>query len=277
MKTRALPAALLLATLSPLQALAASAINLYECSGGAGVYGYESTPVPIPAFRSGIDPWTVRGIADVDSLTPGQDGVLWATHRQDNDSLGHAVVFNDSGNNLEYQYNATAQFSVGSIAANTPFGFSISSDGAGGNITIRLAAVSSPSTSVSNTGVSGGSEYSDGQAAEMMFCGYESGGTVFMMLDGQAGYFEILRGVAETEAAFEAWLADPRNVGDIDMDQNGTNAYWWEDAGSDLGGNAVGMLTLATMSLGTGNGPTLPDRSSPPPPSGSLTLIRRRQ
>lgn len=274
MRRAPLAAAVSLVLAAP--AWAVSNANLYECSGGAGVYGRESTTVPSPAFRTGIDPWTVRGISDVDTLTPGQDGVLWATHRESTDALGHMLVFNDSGNNLEYQYNAAVQFSVGSISANTPFGWSISSDGAGGNITIRIAAVSSPTSSTSNTGASGGSSYDDGQAAEMMFCGYESGGTVFMMLDGQSGYFEVLRGVAETEALFEEWLADPRNVGDEDMTQNGTNAYWWEDAGSDLGGNMVGTLTLATMSLGSGNGPSLPDRAAPPAPSGALTLIRRR-
>jgi hypothetical protein len=253
----------------------ATATNVYECSGSDGVYGREELTTN---FRTGagLPAWTVRAVIDIDSLTPGQDGVIWATHRASNDAQGHAVVFNDSGNNLEYQYNATAQFSTGAISANTDYGVSISYAGNGGNITIRMAAVASPGTISSQSGASGGSAFDDGQAQEVMFCGYESGGTVFMELDGQVGLFEILKDVSESDATFTAWLTDPLNVGDVDMTQNGTNAYWWDDTGTDQGGNGLGALTLATMALGSGNGPDIPEREAPPEPEESLSIFRRR-
>lgn len=240
-------------------------INAWNFPGASGDY---ATNLPGVHFRtgSGQAAWTWGAVIYLDTISPGSDGVIFASKRESNDAQNHQLVFNDGGNNLEYQYNSGAQFSTGSLAATTWYLVYLKSAGNGGNMTIGVIPLSTGVQAASSSGASGGSVFNDSQTQQLEIGGRESGGTTDSEFDGRICLPFVLSGTALSQAQLEAFASDPLATIDQWVQTYGTDlVFAFDDSATDQSPNSASLSLQGSVALGTSNGPDIPAREAAGP------------
>lgn len=245
-------------------------VPAWDFPGSNGDYAYLPALTLTSGMRTGASfpARTVIVVASLDTVAPGSDMALFMAKRASNDSINHGMTFDDGSNRLEYTYNVAVQASTAnsSIAATTWYAFCYCDAGSGGNITVRIIPLSTASQTASASAASGGSVFDDAQTQQIDLGGYESGGTVFYELNGQIALVLVIDGVALSQAQCEAFAADPLAEGDQLTQTYGTNSWFWDDSGTDVGGNNAGAPTLVGgVTRGASAGPDIPARVEPAP------------
>ena len=254
-------------------------IDAWDFPGVDGDYATIANPSPFALghFRTGVsyNPWTIAVIMNVDDVNQAQRGCLFASQRASNDQMSHSVVFEPTNNNYEYQYNAGAIHEPSLTEVNdTWITASLSFAGGTGNVTFRRIPLSTATQSHTSTGASGGSDSADAQPQKITLGAYVDGATVNQELNGQIALILILKGTELSQAELEAWTADPLNYGDFLVSVHGTNCFFWDNSGVDIGGNGFAAPTLSgTVTRGSGNGPDITARSAPS--NNTLIMIKK--
>jgi hypothetical protein len=217
-------------------------------------------------FRTdtGYSAWTVAVIMNVDDVNQADRGVLWVSRRASNNQPNHGVSFDPTGNNYEYQYNASAVHEAALTEVNGTWIVSaLTYAGGTGNVILRRIPLSTATQSHSSTGAGGGSAFSDSETQSVTLGGYYDGSGP---LNGQIAMVLIVKGTALSQATLEAWAADPLNYGDTLCQTHGANCFFWDDSGTDVGDNNAGTPTLAgSVTHSSSAGPDVTARTVPAP------------
>ena len=253
-------------------------IDAWDFPGANGDYATIVNPDPYPLgiFRTGVSslPWTIAVIMNVDNVDQSQRGCLFAIQRASNDQISHSVVFEPTNNNYEYQWGAGAIHEPSLTEVNgTWVCISLSYAGGTGNITLRRIPLSTATQSHSSTGASGGSDSAESQPQKITLGAYVDV-PVQQELDGQIALVLIIKGTELSQAELEAWTADPLNYGDFLVSVHGTNCFFWDNSGVDIGGNGFAAPTLSgTVTRGSGNGPDITARAAPS--NNTLIMVKK--
>jgi hypothetical protein len=242
-------------------------IGSWDLPGTNGDYFYLPAIALTSGMRtgSGFPARTVIVVASYDTL-PAQNLVVFNAKRESNEQFNHGLWIDGTNTRIRYVYNASAVASSSSsvVATSTHYAFCYCDPGNGGNITVRLIPLSTATQSASATGASGGSEFHDGQTQTLEIGGYEAAGVVTNESDAHVSLILIVDGVALSQAQCEAFAADPLVEGDELCQTYGTDAWFWDDSGTDVGDNNAGAPTLAgTVTRSATGGPDVPEREEP--------------
>jgi hypothetical protein len=244
-------------------------VPAWDFPGADGDYAYLPALALASGMRTGagFPARTVIIIAKLDDTAPGSDMVLFSTKRASNDAVAHAMAFDDGSNRIDYTYGTVVQTSTAnnSVSASTWYAFCYCDAGNGGNITVRIIPLSTATQSSSASAASGGSFFDDGQTQQIDLGAYEAAGVVNQeLLNGQIAIVLVLDGTALSQSECEAFAADPLVYGDTLCQTYGTECYFWDDSGIDVGDNFVGAPTLVGgVTRDAAGGPDIPERTPP--------------
>jgi hypothetical protein len=243
-------------------------VPAWDFPGADGDYAYLPALALTSGMRTGagFPARTVIIVASLDTVAPGADMILFSTKRASNDAIAHAMAFDDGANRIDYTYGTVVQTSTAnsSVAASTWYAFCYCDAGNGGNITVRVIPLSTASQTSSASAASGGSFFDDGQTQQIDLGAYEAAGVVNQELNGQIALVLVLDGTALSQAECESFAADPLVYGDTLCQTYGTECYFWDDTGIDVGDNFVGAPTLVGgVTRGASAGPDIPERTPP--------------
>jgi hypothetical protein len=254
-------------------------LDAWNFPGGASDYATLTSDAAIGHFRTdtGYSAYTVIIVGNMDSLASPGRGNWWSSKRSSNSNINHSINFDPGQDNLEYQYQLGTIFETSSSSetADVWCAYVYSYAGGTGNVRIRRIPLSTATQSHTQTGAPGGSNFDDAQAQTVELGGSHNGSSVQAPLDGQIALVLILKGTELSQGQCEAFAADPLNEGDALCQAHGTNCFFWDDTGADSGDNGLAAPTLnGSVTRGTGNGPTVPDRDVPAGSDGpTLTSV----
>lgn len=228
-------------------------------------------PLGLPNLRtgSGLPARTLIVVRNLDNLDQSQRACFWSCRRNSSTvyPTNHSICFEPSNNNIEYQYSLSPTFEQSAnceTAANVWVADCYCDPGNGGNITLRRIPLSTATQSHSVSGADGGSVFDDGQEQRFYLGAGWNGSNYVQETDGQIAFFLYVDGVSLSQAACEAFAADPLNEGDILCQTYGTSCWFWDDSGADVGDNGLAAPTLNGSVVRTaGIGPDVPVRDEP--------------
>ncbi len=240
--------------------------------------GSYSTFSDIGTIRTDVGNDHLRFIAwNIDTLAPGEDQWLIGSKRVSNDQAGYVLFFDDGANKVCFGYAAAEDVCHAFTPTINVWYLTFTAyDDATDTWTVSTYTVGAGSALVESDTLTPTTSLADDAATqEVTMGGGEAGGTVSGELDGQYQLAGMIGGTDSPTPNIATFAADPLNTGDLWKVAYTTNFRVWLDstitcpAGvcTDASGNGETLTLNGSTTLGSGNGPTVPDRVVPVPPT----------
>lgn len=241
-----------------------AATNALVFPGGSGDYAAISAMTNNWRTNNGVE-WLCIWFAYLDSLAPGEDGWMVSSRRTSNNDTSSAASFDDGANRWEVSYNTAPLGAITtSPVAATWYGLAMRNTGASLNNTLAsFSTAGSLIDSVTSSATS--SVYSDSQAQSVVLGARYNGTSTSFEMRGRI-YCPVFLWrptggdpALPDNTAIAAFIADPLNVLAQWRATYGANMVAFEGSLTDAGPNAEVITLNGAVTLGTGNGPTVPD------------------
>lgn len=216
--------------------------------------------------------WVRGAFVYLNSLSPGADMTLWESRRQSNHDPNTTIRFDDIENDIELLQNLARLGGITSMAA-TAWRLVVEYCDGAGNVTWAIIDPSDGSIDATGTQASPGA-FAHSQPQWTYFGASYDGASISTPLAGRFCLMFAIKGANPGlggDEGLQAFAQDPLNVGDLWLQTyTGSNAdyeagtgstmHWVDDSEVDRGpiGSA---LSFSSASYGSGNGPTVTDRS----------------
>lgn len=254
-------------------------LNAWVLPGGSGDRLYFSN---VGHFRTGVEltpgvpfAWTMATFARVDSLTPGKDGTIFGLRRLANNGRNHGLRFDDGSNRGAYVYNlGSEQAGTGTDTwPNTTWVLiALTYPGTGTTVTVRLFDLAGNLLG-SGTGTAS-SNYDDGQEQQISYGAEFNGTSTSLEFIGRLCGPLLVRGTALSQSQLAAYAVNPLDAGDALVQSLGSQiAAWFDDTNLNQGPNSATLTMSGAVTLGSGNGPTVPDRAAATGTAPNITTI----
>ncbi len=201
--------------------------------------------------------WTRGCFLKLNTLAPGADGTIVESRRQSNHGPNTGARFDDSANQIDLYQNAS---SIGDVSgATTDWLLIVETCDGSQNVTLWVIDVAT-GTTIGSTTQSTTSSFSHSEPQWTYFGAAYNGTAEAANLDGLVCLMFALKGTQLSESALQDIATDPLNEFDMLAQTYGTSFYGIDDTLVDIGDNGA-TLTLTGVSWGSGNGPTVTDRT----------------
>ena len=213
----------------------------------------------------------------VTSLTPGTNMYIVDSRRASNNVPSTGLQFIDSNDRLRAMYNATQvdQVSPGLASAGTWYYATISNSGSVLGLQLRIFDMTGAVYATTPTSDTGSS--ADDSATQQVSLGARFDGSVTSEeWVGRIARPMFIWGGVPSDATVGAHVADPLNTIAEWLTTHGANIVAFGQANTDLGPNGVTMTLTGGVTMGSANGPTVPDQAGGGAASPTITAVGRK-